>query len=681
VKDYGQGDISLHLLVDRMLDGFWLVNEHGVILDVNEQYLALSGYTKEEVVGHLIEDFELFESNQDTKERLAKITELGSVRFETKHVSKNGKVVDVEVMASAVPNKQGLFFGLIRDIRVRKEYETKLQLTNNIINQASDGILVTDSSGIIEYVNQSFTNITGYKSHEVIGKTPAVLSSGMQSTSFYDQMWDSLEKKGIWAGEVWNKKKTGEIYPEWLTINSLKSGKKTSHYIAHFNDLSESKKLTNQQEFLEFHDQLTGIANLKLFNQRLSIAQMLYEKQNVPYVIIMLDVSRFKTVNDALGHAAGDQILKEIAKRLTKSIRLSDTLARFSGNQFVILMSEQNVPQNTDKICQNIADYFNEPFYFGNQNIKLSVNVGAAIFPNHSKNHNDILAYAEMAMYHAKKQQFDYIQLFDNQIKQALSTRNKLEEGLKTAITHDELTVYVQPQVNSATNEVFAIECLLRWHHPELGHISPDTFIPIAEESGLICEIGDWVMEQALTHVRKWQLDTVFDGTVAVNVSIAQFLNPNYLSGLRNLLSKTLVAANKIEIEVTESLFSEQDADHLAILKELNLMGFPIAIDDFGTGYSSLHRIKMMPINTIKIDKCFIDNIETDISDQTIVQAVVNIAKSIGLNVLAEGVETQGQVNKLAEFGCYYCQGYFYAKPQPIDTFPNWLSEFKNQCV
>lgn len=676
MKDYKQDDISLHLLIDRMTDGFWLVNNKGVILDVNQQYLTMTGYKREEVINHKISDFELIETEADVIARMERIASIGKDKFDSKHMCKSGQCLDVEVMASTVPDKPELLFGLIRDISRRKNYESQLNLTKQVIDQAREGILVTDETGIIHYVNKAFTSITGYTKEEVLGLTPAILNSGMQSPVFYEQMWQTLEKKGCWAAEVWNKKKSGEIYPEWLNITALKQGEKTTHYIAHFNDISESKKLTSQQEFLEFHDQLTTLPNLKLFHQRIAIAEMLYQKQEVPYAIILLDIKKFKLVNDALGHSIGDRVLKAVAQRIAQHVRLSDTVARYSGNQFVILISDPVISQNLPSICLNLANYFKTPFNVANQSLALSVSIGAAVYPFDTENSDTLLAYAETALYQAK-QNYDPIQIFNQEIKERLYTRNKLEQALSKAVSDDQLKLYFQPQVNSETKDVFAIECLLRWEHPEYGLISPSTFIPIAEESGLICEIGDWVFEQAASYVRKWQLTNIFSGAVAINVSMAQLVNPHYLDHVKQMLVTTLVEPNQIEIEVTESLFSDPDSNCLALLTELHKMGFPIAIDDFGTGYSSLHRIKMMPINTIKIDKCFIDNIETDPSDQAIVQAVVNIAKSVGLNVLAEGVETAAQAAKLAEFGCLYCQGYFYAKPKPIEQFETWLADFR----
>lgn len=658
-----------------MLDGFWQVNSEGYIVETNDQYLALSGYTRDEVINSHISDFELFESDQDVSQHINKIRTNGSDTFETKHIHKNGSTIDVEVMASFDPNKAEFLFAFIRDISKRKHSERQLVLTNQVIEASSEGILITDETGAILFVNKAFTDITGYSKNEALGKTPAILNSGIQSPLFYEGMWKSLNTKGNWVGEVWNKKKNGEIYPEWLTISSLKQRGTITHYIAHFSDLSETKQLHRQQEFLEYHDPLTGLANQKLLKQRMAMAQQLFQKQDVPFAVFILDLDRFKLVNDSFGHEAGDLILQEVAKRLTKGTRISDTVARFSGNQFVIVMSDHKAVANINNIATNIIKTFEKPFAIGDKQYSISASLGVAACPEHSTSIDELLLFAETAMFNCKLHTECQYTYFDPSLQSATKLHNQLASDLQYAVENNQLELWYQPQVCSKTNTVVGIESLLRWHHPELGLISPVQFIPIAEENNLIISIGNWVIKNAANTARKWKLNTLYNGRIAVNVSLNQLHTKEFIESIKYILSTSLIEPSSLEIEVTESLFYSNNQIQLEILTELFNMGIAIAIDDFGTGYSSLSRIREMPISTIKIDKCFVDDIEQQGVDQTIVKAVIDIARCLNINVLAEGVETKAQAEKLSSLGCDYCQGYYYAKPMTQSDCETWLVE------
>jgi len=545
-----------------------------------------------------------------------------------------------------------------------------------------EGITITDPNGKILKVNKAFTRLTGYQPHEVIGLTPAVLSSGRQDKQFYQIMWQSLKKNGSWQGEIWNRRKSGEVYAEWLTITAVYNEKgRITHYVGAFLDITQRKEDEEQIRKLAFYDPLTELPNRRLLMDRLEHAMATSARTRRYCAVLFLDLDNFKTLNDTKGHDVGDLLLLEVAKRLKLETRESDTVARLGGDEFVVLyeglnQNEEKASLEVEYLAERIRESLNQPYVFKDYQHFSSPSIGIALFCGHTTRIDELLKNADNAMYQAKNAGRNTIRLFDPQMQLALEKRLKLEDDLRQSIERNELEIYFQPQIHG--NRIIGAEALIRWHHPQDGLISPAQFIPIAEETGFILQIGDWVIQQACLRLSEWLLDPAMSHlTLSANISVRQLREVDFVEKIRYWLSHYKTQPGQLKLEITESMLLDELNDTIQKMQALKKRGVLFAMDDFGTGYSSLSNIKRLPLDQIKIDQSFVQDIDKDENSLVLTQTIVAMANSLGIGLLAEGVETATQQALLQQMGCFDYQGYYFHKPMPYDQFKNLLKKLK----
>ena len=540
-------------------------------------------------------------------------------------------------------------------------------------------IMVTGRDNVILAVNPSFTRLTGYEADEVVGKSPSLMKSGRHDEAFYKAMWDGLRRHGEWTGEVWDRRKDGTIYPKWLNIkvvNEMCQGGngEPAFYVASFTDVSASKEAEERIRELAYHDVLTGLPNRLLLLDRLEHALANAQRGRHHLAVMFIDLDRFKNINDSLGHATGDLLLKEVASRLRCCIRDVDTVARLGGDEFVVVLENLEEEVDAVSVANKIQTAFNRPITVNGETLHVSTSIGIALYPEDGMNAETLMQNADTAMYQAKGQGCNNYQFFAPFMNEQAREKLVLENTLQEALSRDEFQLYYQPIIDIGTGAMVSAEALIRWDSPERGLIPPDKFIPIAEETGVIVPIGDWVIRQACRDLVSWKGMGFAPPRVSVNISPRQFRQPSLQARIRATLEATGVSAQQLELEMTESALMERPDQAARLLNELKSLGMGIVIDDFGTGYSSLAYLKKFPIDKLKIDRSFVRDLESDKSDREITLAVIALSHNLGLRVVAEGVETQTQLDFMHRHKCDYVQGFYYSKPMRGDAFTAYLS-------
>jgi len=489
-------------------------------------------------------------------------------------------------------------------------------------------------------------------------------------------MWDKIIQTGSWQGEIWNRHKQGMIYPEWLTITARKDeNDKITHYVAIFTDITEFKAAEEKIKHLAYYDPLTQLANRRKLLDRLEHCVSMSLREGTRLALLMLDLDRFKAVNDNFGHLAGDELLQLVAKRINKRLRNTDLLARLGGDEFVVLLEDINHPDDAGRIAEAIVLELEKPFTLGKTNeVHIGVSIGISLYPEHANSVSTLMDHADLALYQAKDNGRACYSFFSENLTDTIRDRLKLEASLRLAIKQEELRVYYQPQVDIETGNIIGAEALVRWQTKNKGLIPPDLFIPIAEETGLILDIGEWVLQETCRQGKQWLDEGLAPIVLAVNVSAHQFKRANMYEVVQTTLENTGFPAEQLELEMTESSLMEQEESIVDLLNDLRSLGILLAIDDFGTGYSSLAYLKLFPLDTLKIDKSFIDDIPHDKDDVEITKAINALGHTLGFKVLAEGVENQQQLDFLQNIGCNTYQGYIKSKPLPADEFIALLS-------
>ncbi|MGZ8187735.1 MAG: EAL domain-containing protein [Methylosarcina sp.] len=559
-------------------------------------------------------------------------------------------------------------YGFMIDITKQKQAEEQLRLAATTF-ESQQGIMITDRNAKILRINKSFTEITGYSQEQIEGQTPSILKSGLHDSEFYCGLWNRLITEGRFEGEIWNRRMNGEIYPQWQTISAVKNDSgEITHYVSVFSDITEKKDAENKIHALAFYDPLTGLPNRRLlldrFDHELTVA-----KRNEKFgAILFLDLDHFKLLNDTQGHLVGDQLLIQVANRLSSVLRKEDTPARLGGDEFVVLLHAQSeslsiAAEHTLTVAEKVREKLTEPFSLDHYQHQLSPSIGIALFPAEQEETPDkILQQADIAMYRSKTNGRNTISFFHPAMQQAANNRVNLELNIRTSLENERFFLYYQPQVR-ADGTVSGAEALVRWHHPDKGLLTPKDFIPIAEESGIILEIGTWVLEEACRQVRSWLDAGVPSPHVSINISARQFRQKNFVNQVKEAIQKTGISADLIGIELTESLMIADIEETIAKMKALKELGVAIAIDDFGTGYSSLMYLKQLPIDVLKIDRGFIKDILNNTNDTVITETIISMAHHLNLRVIAEGVETSHQLDFLKRKGCYHFQGYYFSPP------------------
>ncbi|MES9826151.1 MAG: EAL domain-containing protein [Candidatus Thiodiazotropha endolucinida] len=554
--------------------------------------------------------------------------------------------------------------------------EEKLRLADRAFQNTAEGITVTDASGNIVSTNPAFEAITGFSHEEVLGQNPRVLKSGHHPDSFYKEMWDTLLLTGHWRGEIWNRRKNGDAYPEWLTISAVKDGNdETTHYVGVFTDISQIKEAQDQINFLAHHDALTRLPNRALFRERFDHALMHARRENTSIALLFLDLDRFKTVNDTLGHPVGDQVLLEVSKRMNQIIRASDTLARLGGDEFVLLLEEQTDAQHAAVVARKLIDLFSRPMIIGEHELVVTASIGITLYPNDGDDSDKLIRHADRAMYEAKQQGRNTYRFFTQALTEGALERLMMENDLRRAVGRNQLILHYQPIVNLETQLLQGIEALVRWQHPEQGLIAPGLFIELAEEIGIIGDIGQWVLRTACTQLAKWDRAGFRVPCISVNLSVQQIDREGLITMVSEELGRSGLSPDRLELEVTESMLIRNPELSRTVLSELRTIGVNFAIDDFGTGYSSLAYLKLLPLDRLKIDQSFVQDIGRDANDEAIVRAIIAMSKSLGLDSVAEGVEEPHQARFLLQAGSTLAQGYLYSRPLPAEEiFHNWAS-------
>lgn len=545
-----------------------------------------------------------------------------------------------------------------------------LYLAERIIESSLEGIMVTDPQGHIESVNPAFTRLTGYSPSEVIGKTPAVLSSGRHGKDFYQQMWDELTRKGNWQGEVWNRRKNGEVFPELLTIAAIhdEAGSVT-HYASLFSDISRIKENEEHIRNLAYYDPLTALPNRRLFNDRLSVAIAHAHRYQSQLAVMFVDLDRFKRINDSLGHDVGDHLLQEVALRLGDAVREDDTVARMGGDEFIIMLSDVSELEEVISIARRIIELMGEPVCIDAHELLVTCSLGISVYPEDGEDIDTLVKNADTAMYRAKDAGRNSYQLYSPAMNARSLEHLAMELSLHRALEAGELEVFYQPLFSAQEAALVGAEALIRWNHPGLGRVSPADFIPLAEETGLILDIGDYVMRQVCRQIKLWQQQGYGDINVAINVSARQFRQEDFLSSVYDLLESEAIDSELLTFELTESMLVEDAVEAIQTMNALRKMGVGLSVDDFGTGYSSLSYLRRFPISKLKIDRAFIRDIENDHDGGAIVSAVIGLGHSLGLSVVAEGVENADQLAFLQQNNCNVIQGFYYSPPVDAATF------------
>ena len=594
-------------------------------------------------------------------------------------VRKNGEIGYVEERCEHELDNDGNVtksIGSVHDITEERKVQNELTLISEVFTNMHDGVLITDAQQCIVNINGAFSDITGYTLEDVKGKTPNMLSSGWHDSLFYKVLWDEMHKKGKWEGEITDRKKDGTLYTAELNIMAIYNDDGViTNYISITNDISSKKEQEQLIHNLAYFDSLTDLPNRVLFEERVVSRIPALKRNGKKMALLFIDMDNFKNVNDTLGHIMGDKFLVEVSQHIKEKLREQDTLARVGGDEFIVVLEDFDSIECIGPIAEKIIDSFKEPLFIDDKKIYTGVSMGISIYPDDGETYEELVKAADTAMYDVKDSGKNSFKFFDQSMNETIIKRILIEDNLRSAIINDELFLVYQPKINIDTKRVYGMEALVRWEHPELGLVGPDQFIGISEETGQIYEIGLWVFKQAISDLKL--LHEVGDKfIVSINVSSKQLENKKFIDDICRYVNEVGIDRKYIELEITESHIMNNIDDALEILNELSLRGFKLSIDDFGTGYSSLSYLKKLPAQTIKIDRSFVLDIETDEDDRSIVATIIAMASALGKDVIAEGSETQGHIDTLKSLECNKVQGYFYSKPIRFEEFKKFIRAF-----
>ncbi len=658
-----QQDHLLAAIVEQSGEAIITIDMQQRIRSWNAAAEKMFGYLRDEVEGNTLACLEVELQLGD-----------GYHRCQTR----SGETLYVLQSSSPLLDDTGESMGMIimlHDVTQERADHEKLKLWSLVYRHSGEAIVISDADNCILSVNDSFTRITGYSAEEAVGQNPSLLASGQHDAEFYQQMWQTLQDEGHWKGEIWNQRKDGTIYPEWITITTLRDDSgKPNNYIAIFSDASSYKEKEARIHFLAHHDALTGLPNRTLLQDRLLLAVNKARRESSKIAILFIDLDRFKVINDTLGHHVGDLLLQEVAQRLNTAVRDSDTVCRQGGDEFIIVLPEIGSISDVAHVAQKILESISHEFLLEGEHLKVTPSIGISIYPDDGERIDVLIKNADTAMYHAKESGRGNFQFFTERLNTLLTERMALERDLALALGNGELELYFQPQLALEGNKLIGAESLLRWHHPTRGMVPPDQFIPIAEEAGLINEIGLWVLEEMLRKAVAWKGERQFNGLIfSANVSPRQLDDPGFVEAVEQLFQRHNYPPECIELEVTETAVMEDIHRSITTLSELKELGLHLAIDDFGTGYSSLNYLKRLPIDRLKIDRSFISDIPEDKNDETITRAIINLAQTLNLGVIAEGVETEEQAQFLRQAQCHDAQGFLYSLPLSAEQFADYV--------
>jgi diguanylate cyclase (GGDEF)-like protein/PAS domain S-box-containing protein len=665
----------LRLLMDTIPDPIWMKNPAGRYLSCNRRFSEMCGADEREIVGRTDFDFVDAELAKFFLENDRQAMAEGKPRMNEEQVrfASDGRLTLLETIKTPVISARGEILGVLgiaRDITERRTAEEQIRTLSQTVDQSPVSVMITDCDGHIEYVNDAFERVTGYRHDEVIGRNPRFLKSDRTPSEIHEALWLSLTNGQQWEGELQNRRKNGELFWEYAHISPLfREDGTISRYLAVKEDITVRKlqheKIVHQANF----DGLTSLPNRRLCLDRLQQLLLQSRRQQTKTAVMFIDLDDFKKVNDSLGHDAGDRLLVDVASRLARNIRGSDTVGRLGGDEFIVLMGGITEIGNVAVAAAHLIEQIQRPYLVGARELMVSASIGIALSPDDGEESNDLLRKADAAMYHAKRLGRANFAFFVDQLTTEISRRFAIEEQLHSALARGEFHLVYQPQVEIDTQRIIGAAALLRWNNPTLGSLSPDEFIPIAEQTGAIVSIGRFVIETALADTATWFLDKEIPFTLAINLSPRQFRDEKLADSILELLQLAAMPAERLELEITEGLFIDQFPDVDRIVYQLHSAGISLAMDDFGTGYSSLSYLRRYPFDTLKIDREFTRDICKDSADRELVFAAIAMAHGLGLTVVAEGVEDSEQCELLRQQGCEIAQGYHFGRPVPIETF------------
>lgn len=649
------------------------------IVIFNKAMEELSGISESSAVGEDLEIIFACLTGDRLKELLLKAAGSADTLSNFESMVKNIKTGEMKYILwnlsmAGTPVKS---FGVVLqgiDITDRKSSEEKLLLASKVFENTIEAIYITNTRGVILSVNKAFLRITGYSEEEAIGNKTSILRSGRHANHFYKGLWNALKESGTWQGEIWNRRKNGELYPALLNISSIRdSGGNISHFIGVMHDITERKKYEEQIKYQSHYDPLTNLPNRYLFHDRLSMA-ISRAKKNHNYVgLISIDIDRFKNVNDTLGHNVGDILLQKIADRIVGTVGDSITVSRLGGDEYTVIIEDLSDKNRAVTVAYNIIKQLEKPFQVDDYELFLKCSAGLSFYPDDGEDVFTIAKNADAAMYRAKSKGRGMLQIYTTDFNDTAKDRLLIETKLNRALDNGEFEVYYQPKINLRTMELVGMESLIRWNNPELGRIFPDMFIPIAEETGLIVSIGQWVLKKSCEDLMRWR-SMGYNLKVAVNLSLKQFIQKDLYMSVKNVLLETGMEPRHLELEITESTIMVDTENTRDILDKLSSLGITFAIDDFGTGFSSIGYLNRIPIDTIKIDKSFTQGIDTSEDSLSIVRSVIQLSRNLGIEVVAEGVENENHLRLLRELECDLAQGYYFSRPVPASEFEKLIS-------
>jgi diguanylate cyclase (GGDEF)-like protein/PAS domain S-box-containing protein len=657
--------------------GYLTLDAHGIIEQCNQVFCEMTGLSESKLIGRTLaqlvypEDRLLFDVRQ---RQLSSNPDKSQIEFRLLHASLSPRYV--RLIGRKLPSlNQASLLITLSDIQELKLAEEKLKLSASVFEVASEGILITDENNKILTINNSFTQITGYSLDELVGKNPDILSSGKQDKDFYHYLWSRLNLNGHWEGEIWNRRKNGEIYPEWLSIHVLRDFRGNIHrHIGVFSDLTKQKTAQEIIKKQANYDGLTGLPNRILFMDRLTQAIKYAHREKRLIALMFLDLDHFKDINDTLGHHIGDVLLKETALRLCSCVRESDTVARLSGDEFTLILSELVEPADADRVANGILQKLASAFQLGEEIGYITVSIGITLYPNDGVDANTLLKNADQAMYDAKHTGRNRFSYFTPAMQEAAYARKQIIYDLRRALVNSEFSVVYQPILNLVTGKIYKAEALMRWEHPVHGFIDPSTFIPISEETGMIVAMGDWIFRKATEQAALWKKTLCPDFNISINKSPIQFVNDDVVcNSWFEHLKELGLPGKHISIEITEGLLLNSNSTVNSKLLAFHDAGIQVSLDDFGTGYSSLSYLKKFSIDFIKIDRSFVHNLASSSDDQVMCEIIILMAHKLGIKVIAEGIETHEQLDFLVAAGCDYGQGFLFSKPILASEFEEFL--------
>lgn len=662
--------------------GYLTLTSSAMIAEINLTGAAMLGEERNKLIRHRFARFVAAEDSDNWHRNFMRVAlhgdrqacEIRLQRSDNSHLH-----VRMDCLRLPREGKEPAVRITLSDISERKLAEEELRIAA-IAFESQQGMMVTDPHGVIVRVNKAFTDLTGYSAEEALGKTPALLNSGRQDKAFYKRLWKILIQKRYWQGEMWNRRKNGKIYAEWLTISAVCAPDgPVTHYVGTFSDITQNQEAEAEIHRLAYYDSLTFLPNRRLLQDRLGQALAATARNGHCGAILFLDMDNFKTLNDTRGHDVGDMLLIEVARRLLTCVRAGDTVARQGGDEFVILLENLNgeieaAAAQTKLVGQKVQEIIAQPYLLKDFEYHCTTSIGISLFRNNSVSVDELLKHADLAMYQSKSAGRNTLRFFDPEMQAALDEHSQMESDLRSAQKHQQLRLYYQPQMDSK-NGIIGAEVLLRWEHPRRGLIAPGEFIPLAEETGLILPIGKWVLETACTQLRIWANDPhTSELQIAVNVSARQFHQQDFVTQVQQILVKTGAKPDRLKIELTESLVLDNIEETFEKMSALKKLGIGFSLDDFGTGYSSLAYLTRLPLDQLKIDRSFVLNLPEKHSDAVIAKTIISMGNSLGFQVIAEGVETAAQSAFLDKHGCHAFQGFLFSRPLPLKEFERFMA-------